>query len=75
MRSRVCTSTLLLVFTFGCRDSMAPEVVAELHPLDTAYVAVPMGGGSYYTLDVPLRSANSGRTTIEVQPLSRLVAW
>lgn len=67
MRARVCASTLLVVFAFGCRESVAPEIVAELRPLDTTYVAVPMGVGSYYTLDVPLRLTNTGRTTIVLE--------
>ena len=66
MRLRVCASMLLIAVAVGCRQSVAPELVAELHPLDTAYVAVSMGGGSYYTLDVPLRLTNTGRTTIEL---------
>ena len=67
MLSRICASTLLVVFAFGCRESVAPEVGAELQPLDTAYVAVAMGGGTHYTLDVSLRLTNTGRTTIELE--------
>ena len=56
---------LLIALAGGCRDSVAPELVAELHPLDSAYVAVSTGGGNY-TVSVRLRLVNTGRTTIEL---------
>jgi hypothetical protein len=66
MRLRSCAALLLLALAVACRDTTAPEIVAELRPLDTAYVAIPLGDGGHYTVDVVLRLTNTGRTTLRL---------